>query len=353
MQPDGSHTPDAEDLISWQPGKDAGKVPPPIPAKPLIIALVAGVFIITIKFTAYYLSGSVALKSDAFEGIVNLVAGTFALISIIIASRPADKNHPYGHGKIENFSAGFEGALISIAAFLIIYEAVTDLIYGVELNRLDLGIWLGAGGGLLNGIIGYYLLRTGRKVKSKTIEADGKHLLSDLVTTIALTTGLLLVQFTGWNLLDPALAILAALYLAWHGFELVKESWSALLDTEDPAVLRQIAELLNQNQRPEIITVHEVRTLRTGRYTHIDAHIVVPEYLTVDQAHDLVEEYEKNLLESGNLTGEFHSHIDPCRRAFCRSCRVENCHIRTAPVAQEALRRSGHTESSITRKELM
>lgn len=301
-----------------------------------VLSIVAGVGILGLKYLSYLLSGSVALKSDAIESVVNVVAAVFALGAIVSAGKPADKEHPYGHGKIEHFSAAFEGGLISLAAVFIVFEAAKGLIYGVEFKDLGLGLAVNLVAGSMNGLLGWFLLTQGRKKRSKALEADGHHILSDFWTTLGIAAGLSAVAFTGLKWFDPLMAMIVGLLLARTGFRLVKESSQALLDVEDPQVLGKVLEAMNRVRTWDIIAVHELRSFRSGRYTHVDVHIVVPEFYPVRQAHDLCEEFGKQALDGGGIEGEVHTHVDPCGRLYCARCPVEGCIIREAPKTADA-----------------
>jgi cation diffusion facilitator family transporter len=296
-----------------------------------LLSIVAGSALLGLKYLSYVLSGSVALKSDAIESIVNVVAGIFALGAVVFAGKPADKDHPYGHGKIEHFSAAFEGGLISLAAVFILFEAAKGFIYGVEFKNLGLGLAVNLLAGALNGVLGWYMLREGRRTRSRALEADGHHILSDFWTTVGIAVGLIAVKLTGFKWLDPFMAGAVGLLLARTGFRLVKESSQALLDMEDPEVLTKVLEAMNRVRTLDIIALHELRTFRSGRFTHVDIHIVVPEFYPVRQAHDLCEEFGKRALVEGNIEGEVHTHVDPCGRMYCDRCPVEDCAIRQAP----------------------
>jgi len=296
-----------------------------------ILSITAGTVVLGLKYLSFLLSGSVALKSDAIESVVNVVAAVFALGAVIFAGKPADKEHPYGHGKIEHFSAAFEGGLISLAAAFILFEAAEGLIHGVELKNLGLGLAVNLVAGCLNGLLGWLLLAQGRKTRSKALEADGHHILSDFWTTVGIASGLLAVKLTGLRWLDPVMAMIVGLLLARTGFRLVKESSQALLDMEDPDVLAKVLAAMNRVRTWDIIAVHEMRTFRSGRYTHVDVHMVVPEYYPVRQAHDLCEGFGKLTLEEADIEGEVHTHVDPCGRLYCERCPAETCPIRRAP----------------------
>ena len=300
------------------------------------LSIVAGFCILGLKFLAYTLSGSVALKSDAIESIVNIVAAVFALGAVIFSGKPADKEHPYGHGKIEHFSAAFEGGLISLAAVFILIEATKGLVYGVELKDLGRGLAVNLLAGALNGLLGWFLVSQGRKQRSRALEADGHHILSDFWTSMGIAAGLLAVKLTGLKWFDPVMAMVVGLLLARTGFRLVKESSQALLDMEDPEMLSRVLAALNRTRTWDIIAIHEMRTFRTGRYTHVDLHMVVPEYYPVRRAHDLCEDFGKAALLEGGIEGEVHTHVDPCARLYCDRCAADPCPIRTAPKTSDS-----------------
>jgi len=297
------------------------------------ISILAGSAILVLKFIAYRMTGSAALKSDAYEGVVNVVAASFALGAILFAEQPTDKDHPYGHGKIEHFSAAFEGGLISLAAILIVYEGVLSWISYEPLKSLDIGLVVTLVSGLLNGALGWYLMSRGRTLKSAALEADGHHVMSDFYTTLGLIAGVGVVWFTGLRWLDSAIAIVMGVWLLRTGFLLVRRASGALLDLEDPATVKSLVAEFNSDRPNEIITMHGLRTLRSGRHTHVDVHLVIPEYLPIKQAHSLVEDYGKDVLKRLGMEGEFHSHVDPCYQAYCSGCTVTACSIRKEPSA--------------------
>ena len=300
-----------------------------------VISIVMGILILAVKYYAYLVSGSTALKSDAIESVVNILAAFFALGAVIFADKPADREHPYGHGKAEHFSAAVEGALIMAAAGMIAWEAVEALLYGVQLKQLGLGLAINFGAGLLNGALGLFLVRMGRSSRSRAIEADGHHVLSDFWTTLGIAAGLLLVKFTGILQLDPLMAIGVATMLARTGWKLLLGSGQALLDREDRSVLERLVDTINRMRPVDVITIHELRTLRSGRYTHVDIHMVLPEFYDMNRAHDLAEDFGKQVIDRSGLEGELHTHVDPCQRSWCSQCGVAPCAIRLEPQVRQ------------------
>lgn len=297
-----------------------------------LLSITAGSLILAMKYTAFRISGSTALMSDAYESVVNVVAAVFALGAIIFAGKPADRDHPYGHGKIEHFSAAFEGGLIALAAVLIVYEASMALLRGPKLQNLGLGLAVNLAAGCLNGLLGLFLVRMGRRQRSKALEADGHHILSDFYTTLGIGAGLLAVKLTGLAWLDPVVALGVGLLLGWTGFRLVRESSAALLDQEDPETLARLLQVMNQVKPDDVLAIHELRTLRSGRYTHVDIHIVLPEIYPIRKGHDLAEAFGRQALEAAGIEGELHTHVDPCATLFCARCPLPDCPIRVEPL---------------------
>ncbi len=303
------------------------------------ISIGAGLCILGLKYVAYLISGSTALLSDAIESVVNVVAAVFALGAVIFAEKPADREHPYGHGKIEHFSAAFEGGLIALAAVMIWWEAISALhaqINGTfHMKELGKGLIINVIAGSMNGLLGLFLIHMGKKHRSRAIEADGHHVLSDFWTTLGIGAALLVVHVTGILWLDPIMAMIVGTLLAVTGFKLVRTSSQALLDMEDPTLLKQLIEVINRVRPADVIAIHELRTLRAGRYTHVDIHMVIPEFYTISHGHDLADDFGKRVIAEANLEGELHTHVDPCQRAWCRRCGVEPCAVRQEPHTEE------------------
>ena len=296
-----------------------------------VVSLVVGSMLLVAKYIAYELTGSTAILSDAMESIVNVVAAVFALGGLVFAGRPADRSHPYGHGKIEFFSAAFEGGLIAFAAVMIVYQAGASLLHGIEVRQLDVGVAIVASAGLANLALGGFLVRTGRRSNSLTLVADGQHVLSDFWTSMGVVVGLLLVRITGVLWLDPLVAAIVGVNLAWTGLRLVRHAAGGLLDEEDTALLHKLLGALNASLVPGIIRVHNLRAIRSGRFSHIDAHLVVPEFWSVEAAHDAADAFERQVIAACGIEGEIIFHTDPCRRAYCARCDIAACPIRVEP----------------------
>jgi cation diffusion facilitator family transporter len=295
------------------------------------ISLAVSIVLLGAKSLAYQLTGSTAVLSDALESIVNVIAAAFAIGSLIFAGRPADRNHPYGHGKIEFFAAAFEGGLITFAAILILYEAAKGFLETPELKQLDLGLAITLGAGVANAMLGWFLVRVGRRTQSLTLVADGQHVLSDFWTSLGVIVGLLLVKLTDVMWLDPAVAAVVGVNLGWTGLRLVRHAAGGLLDEEDSQLLDRLIKALDAYRLPGIIRIHHLRAIRVGRFTHVDAHLVVPEFWSVERAHTLMETFEERVMRACGVEGEIVFHIDPCHRAYCALCDVTECPVRAAP----------------------
>ena len=262
---------------------------------------------------------------------MNVVAAVFALGALVFAGRPADRNHPYGHGKMEFLSAAFEGGLIAFAAVLIIYEVAQTLWEGVEVRRLDLGLLIVLGAGLANLVLGLYLVRTGRRHQSMILLADGQHILSDFWTSAGIVLGLLLVRITGLVWIDPLVAAVVALKLLWTGSQLVRQAAAGLLDEEDTELLQRLTRALARHVGQGVIRIHHLRAIRSGRFHHVDAHLVVPEFWSVERAHELAEDLSARVIREVAVDGEIVFHTDPCHRAYCAICDLPDCPVRREP----------------------
>jgi cation diffusion facilitator family transporter len=295
------------------------------------ISLVLAVLLLAAKYQAYRMTASTAVLSDALESIVNVAAAVFALGGLLFAGRPADRNHPYGHGKIEFFSAAFEGGLIAFASVLIVYEVVQSFLAGPEIRQLGTGVVIVLASGLVNLGLGWYLVRTGRRYQSLTLVADGQHVISDFWTSAGVVVGLLLVQLTGRAWLDPLVALLVALSLLWTGYRLVRHAAGGLLDEEDPVLLSRVLNALQGHVGHGVIRIHHLRAIRAGRFHHVEAHLVVPEFWSVERAHDMSEDVAARVIRDLGIEGEMVFHTDPCHRTYCAVCDLEDCAIRREP----------------------
>ena len=292
------------------------------------LSLGFAILILIVKFSSYFRTHSMAVLSDAVESIVNVVAAALALIVIRQAVAPADREHPYGHGKLEYFSAAFEGGLVFFAALAIFIEAFRALVSGRAVHDLDFGIGLMAVAGALNLGVGLYVLKIGRTHHSDALRASGQHILSDVVTTVGAIFGLILVKITGISWIDPIVAMLAAVQLLYSGFRVVRENLGALMDEQEPKTLELLTKAITKTRMPGIIDVHHLRIMRNGRFHHVDAHLVLPEFWDVKKSHEYSQQFESAIVNAYPFDGEIAFHIDPCERKHCRNCDCPQCPIR-------------------------
>lgn len=299
-----------------------------------IVSLLVSVSLLGVKMWGYVLTGSQAVFSDAVESIVNVIAAALALVVVTYANRPADQDHPYGHGKAEFFSSAFEGGLITFASLFIFEESVRALLQGHQPIHLDLGVVVVLGAGLCNFLLGFFLSKRGKEDSSVALKASAQHVFADVWTSVAVGLGLAVAVFTGFYWIDGVLGFGIGIVLARSGIKLIRESVSALMDQEDLTVLGDLAEVFKKYAYGGIIQIHHVKVIRSGSYHHIDAHIVVPEFWTVSELHGHVREFERSVIESYTYGGEMNFHFDPCRRAYCEACDYEPCPIRRVPMVE-------------------
>ncbi len=291
-------------------------------------SLIVGTLLMGAKFYVYHLTGSSAVLSDALESIINVVAALFAMGSILLAAKPADESHPYGHGKIEYFSAGFEGALIILAALGIFRSAWEHLLRPGGISNLDAGLLILAATAVVNLLLGIVLVRVGRRTRSLTLEADGRHVLSDVYTSVGVLAGLLLVRLTGWLWVDGAVAALVGLNILIIGAGLVRRSFRGLMDASDPELLQEVSNLLNRHRRPVWIDIHKLRAFRSGEQIHIDFHLILPRDFSLEEAHREADAAEKLIVRHLGGQAKVLIHMDPCMDADCPVCVRRICDLR-------------------------
>lgn len=275
------------------------------------LSVATAIATIVLKTGAYFLTGSVGLLSDAAESGVNLVAAVVALIALQVAYRPADDDHQFGHSKAEYFSAAVEGAMIFAAAAFIIYTAVDRLLHPRPIEQLGVGLAISILASTLNGVVGLALIHAGRHNRSVTLEADGKHLMTDVVTSVGVVAALLLVWISGWEILDPIIALAVGVNILFVGVKLVRESTGGLMDLALPeADQATIDAILDSYRKPGEVDFHEIRSREAGRQRFVEFHMLVPGQWTVTRGHDLVEKVEMEIKAALTNT-HISSHIEP------------------------------------------
>lgn len=291
------------------------------------LSIAAAIFTIALKSYAYWLTASVGLLSDALESLINLVAAIIVLVTLSIAARPPDDKHAYGHDKIEYFSSGAEGIMILLAAFSIAYTAWERLWHPQALQQLDLGVAVSVVASLINLVVARILISVGRRRHSITLEADGKHLMTDVWTTVGIIAGIALIAvgnrfeytldlarqlgMSGWEILDPIIAILVALHIVFAGIQLIRRTVAGLMDAALPEDEQaRIAEVLNRYVEAEQIDYHALRTRYAGARRFMSVHVLVPGEWTVQRGHDLVEVIEQQIMQLFDNI-DIDTHLEP------------------------------------------
>jgi len=295
----------------------------------MLTTFFVGIGLMGLKFVGYWFTGSTAILSDALESIVNVVASGFGLGSIVVSAKPADESHPYGHGKIEFFAAGFEGALIIVAAVGIFFEGLKQILYPQDLPNLERGLLFLVVAGLGNLALGLALLRVGRRTKSLVLEADGKHLLTDVFTSGAVLIGIAVVYFTGWFRFDGIIACFAGMNVTFWGIKLVRQAFGGLMDKSDPELLDEICDLLSLHKKEVWIDVHRLRAWRSGKLIYVDFHLILPRELPLETAHHEVKELERAFAQKFGGSAEVLIHLDPCGEPECPVCNHNPCDLRS------------------------
>lgn len=286
------------------------------------------------KFGAYFLTGSNFVLTDAAESIVNVLAGSFAFFSVYLAAMPRDENHPYGHGKVEYFSAFIEGTLISIAALAIMVKSAYSFFYPETVHALPTGAIIIGITGLINGGMGWYLMQKGKALSSVTLDADGRHLITDMVTSGGLVIGLLLINFTRILWLDSAFSIAVSIFILINGYKLIRKSVAALMDEADFTVVNKAIAVLNEQRQESWIDIHNFRAQKYGTELHIDCHLTLPNYFDLISVHNQVKRIDDLINEQVTQT-ELFIHVDPCVPECCHYCSMPNCPIRSEAKTEQ------------------
>lgn len=277
-------------------------------------SLIVGLIVLALKLLAWRITGSVALYSDAMESIVNVATALAALIAVRIAMRPADANHPYGHHKAEYFSAVMEGVMIIVAALLILHKAWQGFLAPQPVEAPVMGLAINGAAGVLNAIWCWVLISQGRILRSPALLADGKHLLTDVVSSFGVIVGVALAVLTGWLVLDSVLAALVAVNILWSGWKVMKESMSGLMDEAAPENMLATIRAVISREATGALEAHDVRTRVAGQVTFIDFHLVVPGDLTVEEAHCICDRIEA-ALKAEVAGAQITIHIEPEHKA--------------------------------------
>lgn len=283
------------------------------------------------KFGAYFLTNSVGILTDAMESIVNVVAGLVSLYGLYLAAKPKDQGHPFGHGKIEFLSASIEGLLILLAGGLIIYEGVIRLFNPTQLQSLDVGIWIIAGAGVVNSLLGGYSLRMGKKHNSMALTASGKHLMSDVYSTIGLVVGLVLLYYTKMQWIDSALALIFGGIIVVTGAGILRKAAGVLMDAADDTNLTRIMQIVTDNHQADWVEIHNLKIIKYGSTYYLDCDLTLPWFYNINQGHDASKELQAVICRDFSDRIFFSIHFDPCREKHCAHCEISDCPTRQCP----------------------
>lgn len=289
---------------------------------------ILSVVILAVKIVAYYLTHSIAILTDALEGIVNVVAGFVGLYSLVLSAKPRDADHPYGHGKIEFLSAALEGSMIAVAALLVFYKAISNLVTPQPIHQIDWGILLISLTAIVNYMVGVQCVRAGLQNKSVALVASGKHLQSDTYSTIGILAGLALIYFTGIVWIDSIVAMLVSILILYSSYQIIRPSIAGIMDETDQELLTLMVDILNKNRRENWIDLHNLRIIKYGSILHLDCHLTVPWYLNVHEAHNEIDALAKLVREEFGESLELFVHSDGCLDFSCRICNKPDCAVR-------------------------
>jgi cation diffusion facilitator family transporter len=275
-----------------------------------LASIAIAIVVFALKYAAFHVTGSVAFYSDALESVINIAAALTALVALTVSARPADTSHPYGHQKVEYFSAVFEGVLIVGAAIVIVREAYLRILEPVPIEAPLTGIAISAVATAMNATWCWVLLREGRRLRSPVLVADGRHLQADVVTSVGVALGIFLAAMTGWLFLDPLLAGLVAIAILWSGWTLIRDSVSGLMDAAAPPDEVERIRVLISDHADGAIEAHDLRTRHAGPMTFVEFHLVVPGDMQVSEAHEICDRIEHALAAELGRT-HVTIHVEP------------------------------------------
>lgn len=301
------------------------------------IVFFVAIILFIVKITAWFITGSLAILTDALESIVNVIAGGVGLYSLYISAKPKDAGHPYGHGKAEFISAALEGTLIIVAGIFIIYKAVESFFVERQIGKLGSGILLIGFTAIVNLVLGLICVKKGKRNRSLQLIAGGKHLLSDTYSTTGILVGLYIIHYTGFIFLDSIIAGIISIIIIFTGYKIVRTSIAGIMDEADTLLLENMVALLNKNRRENWIDLHNVRFIKYGSKLHCDCHLTVPWYLNVNEAHAEIEALSKLIRDEFGASVELFVHSDGCREESCRICSKQNCMVRKHPMEKRIL----------------
>ncbi|MCU7693442.1 cation diffusion facilitator family transporter [Haoranjiania flava] len=291
-----------------------------------IFALSVCLFII--KLVAFKITGSMAILSDALESIVNMLAGFIGLVSLFVSAMPKDKNHPYGHGKVEFLSAAAEGTMIIGAGIFIFYETIQTFFKETTVDKLDSGLMLVLATAIINYAAGYFCIKVGKRNNSVALQASGKHLQIDTYSTLGIVAGLVIILLTKSYVLDKIIAFAMGALIIYNGVKILRNAFSGIMDEADVQVLERVANVLNIHRKENWVDVHNLRVVKYGGLMHIDCHFTLPWYMNLVEAHKEINAMQRLVETEFGDSIEFFIHTDDCRQKNCAICIKSDCHVR-------------------------
>lgn len=295
------------------------------------IALAVSASLMLAKMGVYFITGSVAVLSDAIESVINIATSGFALYAVWLASLPRDKEHPYGHGRVEYIAEAGEGVAITVAGLAILLVAFSRSSGHESMDASALGIVLIGLIAVVTYIAGTVIVRAGKQTKSPTLVADGLHIRADAITTIGAFVGVVLVYITGLQWIDQAVAGLLGAWLVWSGGRLLFGASANLMDQADPALLDELGGVFQEVREPGWVAPHLTRVHRLGQSIHVDMHMVFPRYWPLERAHDASRTLEKALEAHYGPDADLMLHMEACTPVSCSYCDVSACPVRATP----------------------
>lgn len=299
------------------------------------IVLAIGFVLMILKFLAFLLTSSNAILTDAIESIVNVLAGSFALYSLYYAAKPKDEDHPYGHGKIEFLSTGVEGGMVTLAGIAMLIKGILAFFNPHDLKNIDIGLIISVFSGAVNYAMARVLIKKGTELHSSTMVADGRHLLTDTWSSIGLVIGLIVIYFTHLFWIDYVITIGLGFLIVYTGFHLLKEAVFNLLDKADYGKIEHLIGVLNSKWKESWIDIHNLRVVKYGSVVHVDCHMTLPWYYTLEEAHAEVDAVDKLATQEFNHEIEFFIHSDPCLPKSCSVCTMHDCKVRKHPLVKK------------------
>lgn len=292
------------------------------------LAIITSVLFL-VKIVAWAFTHSVAILTDTLEYTINVVAGFISLYSLYLSAQPRDENHPYGHGKAEFLSAAAEGAMMVVSSFIILYEAIDNLLFRPHsFHKLDYGIGLVAISAVINFIAGAYAVNRGKKNNVLTLIATGKHMQSDTYGTIGIVAGLILLYFTNWGWVDSAISLVFAVVIFISGYKVLRSSIAGIMDEADEELLKNIVAYLDEHRRENWMDIHNLRIIKYGSILHLDCHVTIPWYFNIHQGHDEVKALEEMTRVNFGEHVELFVHTDGCLPISCPVCIKRGCDVR-------------------------